>query len=216
MDKIILTFEETRIIGSLIEKELTTPEYYPLTINSLKNACNQKSNRNPVVAFDEDLLEKTVEGLRSKSLISRVTGGEIRVPKYRQVFTEALNLSAEETAAICVLMLRGPQTPGEIKGRTGRMFTFENLVQVDEVLQNLMNRETPLAVKLPRQTGMKEARYAHLLSGQPDEEIPQPVNEEESSLSEERMEKIESLIEGLREELNGLKKEFEEFKNQFK
>lgn len=216
MDKLILTFEETRIIGSLIEKEITTPEYYPLTLNALKNACNQKSNRNPVVDFGEDFLEKTVEGLRNKSLISRVTGGEIRVPKYRQVFTEALNLSAEETAVVCVLMLRGPQTPGEIKGRTGRMFPFENLVQVDEVLQNLINRETPLAVKLPRQTGMKEARYAHLLSGGQDIEQQLPLNEIENPLNEDRIGKIETAIEELKDELDELKKEFEEFKNQFK
>ncbi len=211
-----LTFEETRIIGSLIEKELTTPEYYPLTLNSLKNACNQKSNRNPVVSFDESLLETAVEGLRNKSLVSRVTGSDIRVPKYRQVFTEALELTPAEVAVICVMMLRGPQTPGEIKGRTGRMFVFESLGQVDEVLELMINKENPLAVKLPRQTGMKEARYMHLLSGEPDIEMLNSVTEEETNLNNEKIEKLEAEIEMLKSGLYGLKKEFEEFRNQFK
>ncbi len=203
---LILSFEETRIIGSLIEKELTTPEYYPLTLNSLKNACNQKSNRNPVVLFDENLLESVIEGLRNKSMVSRVTGSDIRVPKYRQVFTEALNLSPAEVAVICVLMLRGPQTPGEIKGRTGRMFTFESLTRVDEILEGLMNREKPLAVKLPRQTGMKEARYMHLLSGGPDIEAMSQETEEEVNPNNERIEKLEVEIEVLKSGLEELKK----------
>ena len=214
--EILLSFEETRVIGSLIEKELTTPEYYPLTLNSLKNACNQKSNRDPVVAFDEGLLEKVIEDLRNKSLVSRVTGSDIRVPKYRQVFTEALNLTPGEIAVICILMLRGPQTPGEIKGRTGRLFLFESLAQLDDVIQNLMNRENALITKMPRQTGMKESRYAHLLSGEPDIQAPQSFSEEEKAPGNGRIDRIENEVEELREELDELKKEFEEFKNQFK
>ena len=213
---LILSFEETRVIGSLIEKELTTPEYYPLTLNSLKNACNQKSNRNPVVSFDDTLVEKIIEILRGKSFVSRVTGSDIRVPKYRQVFTEAFELSPAEVAVICVLMLRGPQTPGEIKGRTGRMFVFENLGQVDEVMQRLMNKEKPLVIKLPRQIGMKEARYAHLLSGEPDiENIFKEDNDEHVSQNNEKIEKLESDIESLHNELAELKKQFEEFRGQF-
>ena len=209
-----LSFEEVRIISSLIEKELTTPEYYPLTLNSLKNACNQKSNRDPVTAFDETQIEITLAKLRDKSLASRVTGGDMRVPKYRQIFTEHMNFGPEETAVMAVLMLRGPQTPGEIKGRTGRMFAFDSLSQVDDVLQSLINREEPLVVKLPKQTGMKEARYAHLLSGAP---VIEPVPETKS-LTEENLERILNLeeeLQNVKSELEGLKDQFEKFKEQF-
>ena len=213
---LILSFEETRVIGSLIEKELTTPEYYPLTLNSLKNACNQKSNRDPVVSFDESLLEKVIDDLRNKSFVSRVTGGEIRVPKYRQVFTEELKLTAEETAVMCVLMLRGPQTPGEIKGRTGRMSSFESLAQLDEVLQNLLGKEDPLVIKLPRQTGMKESRYAHLLSGEPEIDLTVSSPEQEAQASNDRIKKLEGEIEALKSGFEELRKEFDDFRNQFK
>jgi uncharacterized protein YceH (UPF0502 family) len=210
----ILHAEEIRIIGSLIEKELTTPEYYPLTLNALKNACNQKSNRNPVVSFDEDLIEPVLNKLRDKSLVRRVTGTDIRVPKYKQGFTEELNLQPDETAVICELMLRGPQTPGELKGRASRMFNFESLSQVDEVLKRLMNREQPMVIKLPRQTGMKESRYAHLLSGQP-EIINKEVQESEiAAAEEERMAKLEEQVLILRNEFDELKNQFEQFRAQ--
>jgi len=210
----ILHSEEIRIIGSLIEKELTTPEYYPLTLNALKNACNQKSNRNPVVSFDEDLIEPVLNKLRDKSLVRRVTGTDIRVPKYKQGFTEELNLQPDETAVICELMLRGPQTPGELKGRASRMFNFESLSQVDEVLKRLMNREQPMVIKLPRQTGMKESRYAHLLSGQP-EIINKEVQESEiAAAEEERMAKLEEQVLILRNEFDELKNQFEQFRAQ--
>jgi uncharacterized protein len=211
----ILTFEEIRVIGSLIEKELTTPEYYPLTVNALKNACNQKSNRDPVVSFDESIVENTLDKLREKSFASRITGSDIRAPKYRQVFTEAMNFSSEEIAVMCVLMLRGPQTPGEIKSRSSRMFNFRNLTQVDDVLQKLMNREKPLIIKLPRQTGMKESRYMHLLSGEP--EIITPVNEikDTSSNDNDRITKLEAELESLKNEVNEIKTQFEKFKRQF-
>ncbi len=210
----ILTFEEARIIGSLIEKELTTPEYYPLTINSLKNACNQKSNREPVVNFDESLIEETLEKLREKKLAVRVTGSDMRVPKYKQRFTEELKLSLEEKAVMCVLILRGPQTPGEIKGRTGRMFSFEKLEQVDEVLQNLMHKEEPFIVKLPRQTGMKESRFAHLLFGE-SEMINSSEEASSASGNEERILKLEEEIQTLKNEMHELKDQFEKFKKQF-
>ncbi len=209
-----LTFEETRIIGSLIEKELTTPEYYPLTVNSLMKACNQKSNREPVVSFDEKIIETGLESLRGKALARRVTGSDIRVAKYRQSFTDELKLTPQETAVMCVLMLRGPQTPGEIKGRTGRMFSFENLSQVDAVLQNLIQKEEPLVAKLPRQAGTKESRYSHLLSGAPSNiETAQKENDQPDQA--ERITKLEGDIENLRAELNELKDQFEKFKNQF-
>ena len=211
--EIRLTFEETRIIGSLIEKELTTPEYYPLTLNALKNACNQKNNRNPVVSFDEDQIEKTIERLREKSLVSRVSGSDMRVPKFRQVFTEALNLSPDETAVMCELMNRGAQTPGELNSRASRMFKFESLSQVNDTLQKLIERGIPLIVKLPRQTGTKESRYIHLLSGEPelnDKESKEEIKPAES----DRILKLEEQLELLRNDLEELKKSFEEFKSQ--
>ncbi len=211
----LLTFEEIRIIGSLIEKELTTPEYYPLTVNALKNACNQKSNREPVVSFDEKTIEAMLDKLRDKALVRRVTGSDIRVPKYRQNFTEEMKFSSEEIAVMCVLMLRGPQTPGEIKSRSGRMFNFESLAQLDGVLQSLTNREKPLIIKLPRQTGMKESRYAHLLSGMPDFEslnnnTPAAVPVDAGKIAE-----LEEQVDILRGELQELKQQFSRFKQQF-
>jgi len=209
----ILNAEEIRVIGSLIEKELTTPEYYPLTINSLKNACNQKSNRNPVVSYDENIIEIVLSKLRDKSLACRVTGSDMRVPKYKQGFTEELNLQPDETAVICELMLRGPQTPGELKGRASRMFNFESLAQVDDVIQRLINREQPMVVKLPRQSGMKESRYAHLLSGQP--EIIAPEAEAAAVITDsDRIKKLEEEILTLRNDFEELKTKFENLRAQ--
>jgi len=210
-----LTFEEVRIIGTLIEKELTTPEYYPLTVNSLMNACNQKTNRDPVVSFDEKIIETTLDSLRSKALARRVTGSDIRVAKYRQSFTEKLNLSPEETAIMCVLMLRGAQTTGEIKGRTGRMFYFESLARVEEILKNLMELENPLIVKLPRQTGMKESRYAHLLSGMPDTEKSNDQKDSAATNEQNKIEELQKEHELLKTKLEDLKNQFEKFKKQF-
>ena len=210
-----LTFEEVRLIGSLIEKELTTPEYYPLTINSLMNACNQKSNREPVVSFDEKIIEETLEKLRGKGLARRVTGNDIRVAKYRQTFTEALNLSPDETAVICTLLLRGAQTPGEIKNRSGRMFDFESLTQIDEVLQKLIKKENPMVIKLPRQSGLKESRFTHLFSGPPIIKETEEVEILDQIGIDSRIEKLEKEVEYLHSELNNLKLEFEKFKDQF-
>ncbi len=211
----LLSFEEIRIIGCLIEKELTTPEYYPLTVNSLKNACNQKSNRSPVVTFDEELISANLEKLREKALVRRVTGSDMRVPKYRQNFTEEYGFSRQETAVICVLMLRGSQTPGEIKGRTGRMYNFENLIEVEEVLQKFMHREIPLITKLPRQPGTKEFRYAHLLSGETEIEPVNSKSDSNDNIIEERISNLESEIIFLKSELDEIKNAFEKFRKQF-
>ncbi len=211
--EIKLTFEEVRILGSLIEKELTTPEYYPLTLNALKNACNQKSNRNPVVSFDEALIEKTIEQLRDKSLVTRVTGSDMRVPKFRQVFTEALNLLPDETAVMCELMNRGAQTPGELNSRSSRMFNFESLAQVTETIQKLIEREIPLVAKLPKQPGTKESRFVHLLSGEPEMNTID-INEEASNANNERIQKLEEQVELLKNDLEDLKRKFEAFKSQ--
>lgn len=210
---ILLTAEEVRITGSLIEKELTTPEYYPLTLNSLVNACNQKSNRNPVVAYTDDIVEQSIDSLRAKGFVRRVTGADMRVPKYKQGFTEELNFSPEETAVMCVLMLRGPQTPGEIKGRTGRMFNFENLTQVEDVLKNLAGKEQPLVVKLPRQTGMKESRYTHLLAGEPENESDKEAQNLSGEMS--RIDNLELEVENLKIRVGELEEQLEKFKKQF-
>lgn len=207
----LLSEVEVRIISSLIEKEKTTPEYYPLTVNSLMNACNQKSNREPVVNFDEELIEKTLFALRDKKLVCRVTGTDIRVPKYKQIFTGAFELSPQEIAVMCVLMLRGPQTVGEIKSRSGRLYEFKELGEVEDVLTSLSVREPePLIIKLPRQPG-KDVRYAHLLCGVPVlNSTPIPVKTEKDKFSE-----LEEKVERLENEIKEITAQFAEFRKQF-
>lgn len=205
-----LTFEEARVIGVLVEKKITTPDYYPMTINAITNACNQKSNRHPVVSYDEGTVESTIESLREKRLAVRQTGADIRVPKYREAFSEALNFSPQETAVITVLMLRGAQTIGEIKGRSGRMYDFRSLQEVEDVLNRFESLETPLVKKLPRRPGMKESRYAHLLSGE-----PEIIQDEEQNDSAETTKSLEDEIERVKAEMEKLKAEFENFRKQF-
>jgi uncharacterized protein YceH (UPF0502 family) len=162
-----LSAEEARVLGCLIEKALTTPEYYPLTLNALKAACNQKSNRDPVVDYGDRTLEAALEGLREKQLAVLVHAADGRVPRYRHTLERRLRLTPPETAALCVLLLRGPQTPGEIRGRSGRMHSFQALAEVQETLASLMNATIPPAVcRLPRRPGLKEVRFAHLLCGE--------------------------------------------------
>ena len=157
---------EVRIIGSLIEKQVATPEYYPLTLNSLVAACNQTSNRDPVVTFDEKRVARALESLRDKKMVHTVYGSDARVPRYKQVLTEHYALGPKEAAVVCVLMLRGAQTAGEIKGRTNRLYEFADLAEAEAALDKLIAREPDaLVVKLPRRPGQKEARYAHLLAG---------------------------------------------------
>jgi hypothetical protein len=205
--EILLNSVEIRVLGSLIEKELTTPEYYPLTINSLVNACNQKSNRDPVVNYDDSIVDKALGTLRDRQYARRVTGTDMRVPKYKQIFSEEMKFTPEEIAVMCVLMLRGPQTIGEIKGRTGRMFNFESLSHVEEVINGLNRREKPLVMKQPRQAGMKESRYSHLLLGEPLlQSKPEP--NEDANNENGRLTKLE-------QEMSLMKTEFEEIKFQF-
>ena len=156
---------QARILGALIEKEVTTPEYYPLSMNALLNACNQRSNREPVMALDEDDARQALHGLEDLRLAGRARSSDGRVTKYEHWLGEAFNLNRAETALLCVLLLRGPQTPGELRGRTERMHQFEEIADVLAGLQKLAEREPPLAAVLPRQPGTKEARYAQLLSG---------------------------------------------------
>ena len=212
----ILNEIEARVIGCLIEKELTTPEYYPLTLNALVAACNQKTNRDPVVAYDEQIVQKALDDLRERNLAYVFYGSTSRVPKYKHILDKVYELEPSEVAVICVLLLRGAQTLGELRGRTDRLYNFSNLGEVQETLDNLIRREEPLVVKLERQAGQKEARFAHLLSGEID--VSAYAAESRSfgkSAGNERVENLERELENLREEFNLFRQSFEEFKKQF-
>jgi len=164
-ESIMLSAPQARVLGALIEKEVTTPDYYPMSLNALINACNQRSNREPVMDLDEEDVRQALHRLEDLNLAGRARGADGRVTKYEHWLGEAFNFSRAETALICVLLLRGPQTPGELRGRTERLHRFDELTDVVGGLQKLMEREPALAAILPRQPGTKESRYAHLLSG---------------------------------------------------
>ena len=216
---VLLTDNESRVLGCLVEKEITTPDYYPLSLNALINACNQKSNRDPVMTVNEDAVRQAVHSLNEKGLAGTASSaGDSRVPKYEHRMQEAFNFTRRETAIMCVLMLRGPQTPGELRGRSERMHRFEDLTDVQSTLQKLMTREEPLVKVLPRQPGTKEARYAHLLCGQkPEWDAPQPLVEEraESSADNERIAQLEEEVAALRREMSDLREEVVSFRKQF-
>ena len=162
---ILLNKVEIRVLGALVEKDVTTPEYYPLSLNALVNACNQKNNRDPVTSLTEDDVRHALHGLQEKHLAGLATSAEDRVTKYEHRLQEVFNFTRGENAIFCALLLRGPQTPGELRGRSERMHRFEDLPDLQSTLQSLMHRDPPLIEALPRQPGTKEARYAHLLSG---------------------------------------------------
>jgi uncharacterized protein len=210
-----LTETEARIVGALVEKQLTTPEYYPLTLNALLAACNQKSNREPVVNYDEQTVSRTLDDLRDKNLVYVFYGSTSRVPKYKHMLPQVFELSESETAVICVLMLRGAQTLGELRERTGRLYEFSGLGEVNETLDALIRRDEPLVVKLERQPGQKEARFAHLLSGEVASYTPPERTVSRSPAGNERIENLERELENLRSEFNLFRQEFEEFKKQF-
>ena len=218
-EELILSAEEVRVVGALIEKQVTTPEYYPLTLNALRQACNQLSNRDPVVAFDERTVVWALESLRDRKLVRVVTTADGRVPKYRHVLDETLGLKSPEMAVMCVLMLRGAQTVGEIRTRTERLYPFSALSFVETTLEDLMTRDVPLVVKLPRQTGQKESRYAHLLGGEV--EVTETESAEEASPTGargsggERVARLEEELKAVRAELAELREQFAEFKKQF-
>src|ERR1017187_1259268 len=161
----VLNDIEARVLGALVEKDITTPDYYPLSLNALVNACNQKNNRDPVMNLDEGAVSQSLTTLQEKRLAGPTSSADSRVTKYEHRLQEAFNFTRSETAILCVLLLRGPQTPGELRGRGERMHRFEDLTEVQSTLQRLMQREPPLARMLARQPGTKEARYMHLLSG---------------------------------------------------
>ena len=198
---------EVRVLGSLLEKEIATPDYYPLSLNALVNACNQKSNREPVVSYDDSTVESALESLRAKGLAVRITGGDSRVPKHGQRFTEKLNLGRREAAILCVLMLRGPQTVGELRGRSERLYAFEDLEGVESTLARL--NESGLVRKMARQAGFKEQRWAHLLAGEPvEQEAEQPEPAAQGPTDRQR-------IDALERELQQLRSEFENFRRSF-
>lgn len=213
---LILNETEVRVIGSLIEKHLTTPEYYPMTLNALVAACNQKSNRDPVVAYDENTVMAALDTLRDKNLVYTFHGSSSRVVKYKHMFPNVFELDAAEVAVMDVLMLRGPQTVGEIRGRTDRLHEFTSIPEVQETLDKLAHRDEPLVVRLERQAGQKDARYAHLLSGEIDvSSLPAARERTVTGGQSERVEKLEAEIETLKNDLAAFREEFAEFRKQF-
>src|SRR6516165_2734244 len=161
-----LTEIEVRVLGALVEKDTTTPDYYPLSLNALVNACNQKSNREPVMNLDQSTVQDALDSLTAKGLAGPLSSAESRVTKYAHRLQEVFNFDRRETAVLCVLLLRGPQTPGELRVRTDRIYRFDGLEAVESALHRLIDREPPLVKKLPRVPGTKESRYAHLLAGE--------------------------------------------------
>jgi uncharacterized protein YceH (UPF0502 family) len=212
---LLLQPAEVRVLGSLLEKEVTTPEYYPLSLNALVNACNQKSNRDPVVEFESDTVEQALQSLRDRGLALVITGAGSRVPKYGHRFAEKLNLGRRELAILCELMLRGPQTLGELRTHCERMHPFDDLEEVEAVIERLPE----LIVKLARRPGEKEVRYAHLLSGTPVMTETEPAAPEPSradgSYRPDRIAVLEAEIAQLRSEVENLKQQFAGFKRQF-
>ncbi len=210
-----LTETEARIVGALVEKQLTTPEYYPLTLNALVAACNQKTNREPVVNYTEQIVSGSLDDLRDKNLVYVFYGSTSRVPKYKHIFADYFELEASEIAVLCVLMLRGAQTLGELRERTHRLYEFSGIGEVNETLDNLIRRDEPLVVKLERQAGQKEARFAHLLSGEVASYQPPEKTVSRSTANDERVGKLEQELENLKNEFNLFRQEFEDFKKQF-
>lgn len=215
---ILLSPVEVRILGALIEKDITTPQYYPLSLNSLTNACNQKSNRDPVMNLDEKTVVRVLEELRYKKLIWQVTTAGGRVSKYKHNISTIDEFSLQEISILCELFLRGPQTLGELRTHTARLSKFDSLEEVEAVLQKLMeNEKGPFVQKLPREIGRKENRYAHLFCGEMEVDLSPPLERAaiEVQAENKRIEVLEQEMALLKEELNALKEQFYLFKKQF-
>ena len=221
---LVLNEIEARVLGALLEKEITTPDYYPLSLNALMNACNQKSNRDPVMNLDENSVRNALRGLDDNSLARSISAADSRVTKYEHRLQEAFNFDRREAAIFCELLLRGPQTPGELRSRAERMHHFDDLGEVQSALQRLMNREPALVKVLARQPGTKESRYVQLLSGDA-EPVSSPAEREasavvrgqgaEASSSGEKLSHLESEIAELRGDIADLKQQFAAFRKQF-
>jgi uncharacterized protein len=213
-----LTEKEVRVLGALIEKDITTPEYYPLSLNALLNACNQKSNRDPVMQLDEDAVRAALDGLQQQRMAGPARGADSRVTKYEQRLQEVFNFMRPEIAVLCVLLLRGPQTPGELRGRAERLHRFETLDDVKSALKKLMQRDPPLAKVLPRQPGTKESRYVHLFSGDvvgADAPVRATSDAEPESADADRLIRLEEEVAELRRDLAEVKDQVERFRRQF-
>ena len=213
---VTLNGTELRVLGALIEKELTTPEYYPLSLNALVNACNQKSNREPVLSLDESEVTRALDSLRFKQF-ALVSGMGGRVAKYRHALVEKFRFSPAELALICELMVRGPQTVGELRTRGERMHPFADLAEVESVLEDLMERTPPVVTRLPRQPGRKEPRYCQLFAGEPDlTEVAAPETQRSGSSAEsEKIARLEQELSELRQEVSALRQTVAEFKKSF-
>lgn len=215
----ILTPIETRVLGALIEKDITTPDYYPLSLNALVNACNQKNNRDPVMSLDESSVSEALATLQEKRLAGPASGADSRVTKYEHRLQEVFNFDRREIAAISVLLLRGPQTPGELRGRTERMYHFEALDDVVATLDRLSQRQPPLVAVLPRQPGTKESRYMHLFAGGAEAaEIvvrPIPVEMDGGTSPADRLAKLEGEVSELRKEVFEIREQLAVFRRQF-
>ena len=215
---IVLNEMEARVLGALVEKEITTPDYYPLSLNSLVNACNQKSNRDPVTNLDEDSVRDALRTLHDNSLVRSVSAADSRVTKYEHRLQEAFNFDRREAALFCELLLRGPQTPGELRTRAERMHQFDDLSEAQSALQRLMNREPPLVKVLARQPGTKESRYIHLLSGDAKPVSSTAGREVPAALEREKMDgfsRLSSEMAELRRDMADLKQQFAAFRKQF-
>jgi uncharacterized protein YceH (UPF0502 family) len=217
---IILNDVETRVLGSLVEKDVTTPDYYPLSLNALVNACNQKNNRDPVMHLQEDSVQDALSTLQEKRLAGPTSSADSRVTKYEHRLQEAFNFTRGETAVLCVLLLRGPQTPGELRGRTERMHRFEDLTEVQSTVQRLMQRDPPLVRVLPRQPGTKESRYKHLLAGDVEDaaDVAQALSSAfvaSNSHDIDRITHLENEVSDLRKEVADLEQQLASFRKQF-
>jgi uncharacterized protein len=213
---------ECRVLGSLIEKDITTPDYYPLSLNALVNACNQKNNRDPVMTLDEAAVRQALATLQEKRMAGPSSGADSRVPKFEHRLQEVFNFDRREIAVVCVLFLRGPQTPGELRGRTDRMYHFETLDDVVSTLDRLAQRDPPLACMLPRQPGTKESRYMHLFAGEPSPAVaaraPSPADEGSATRDysgNDRLSRLENDVSQLRQELAEMREQLAEFRRQF-
>jgi uncharacterized protein len=215
----ILTAVEARVLGALVEKDITTPDYYPLSLNALVNACNQKNNRDPVMTLDEESVRRALATLQEKRMAGPASGADSRVTKFEHRLQEVFNFDRREIAIVCVLLLRGPQTPGELRSRTDRMYRFEALDDVISTLDRLAQRDPPLARILPRQPGTKESRYTHLFSGEPEIDttyasVDRAVSPASTGVAD-RLSQLEEEVARLRQELTEIQQELATFRKQF-